>query len=175
MQQKESNMAQPRRMRTSSFHLTIGILINFSLLFNLERGLVCRKLYPLVQNAPLKCFNYFVQSAVNARLQGDENSNSKVVAEFLKLPAEKSWLSGKGSQSTHCDEMIEQRKNHRLVTSKMVKQLNHFTDQLSEVEFVKPESEHRDSSFVEFSILQYVKLQKLELYYNFLKRFFDCN
>ena len=40
---------------------------------------------------PLKCFNNFVQSAVNGRKEGDENPKSSVVAEIMKLLANSSY------------------------------------------------------------------------------------
>ena len=48
------------------------------------------KIYRFVQYTPVKCFNNFVQSAVNARAEGDENPNSNVVVETMKLPANSS-------------------------------------------------------------------------------------
>ena len=60
--EKENLMLQPRRMLISS-----------------------------VQYTPRKCFNNFVQSAVDARRQGDENQNSSVVAETMKLLANSSY------------------------------------------------------------------------------------
>ena len=47
--------------------------------------LVCKKIHRFVQYTPRKRFDYFVQSAVDARRQGDENPNSSVVAETMKL------------------------------------------------------------------------------------------
>ena len=38
----------------------------------------------------MKCLNPFVQSAVNARREGDENQNSTVVAETMKVLANSS-------------------------------------------------------------------------------------
>ena len=57
----------------------------------------------------------------------------------------------------------------------MFEQLNHITDQLYEVELVKPEIEHREPIIVGFLILQYAKLRMLELYYNFFKKFCDTD
>ena len=39
---------------------------------------------------PVKYFNKFVQTAVNARREGDENPNSSVVAETMMLLANSS-------------------------------------------------------------------------------------
>ena len=65
--------SQPRRMLISSFHLKNGTIITPLLIFYLHLGLECTKNDQFVQYTPKKCFNSFVQSAVNARRQGDEN------------------------------------------------------------------------------------------------------
>ena len=57
----------------------------------------------------------------------------------------------------------------------MFKRLNHITDQLNEVELVKPEVEHREPIIVGFFILQYAKLRMLELCRNFFKKFCDTD
>ena len=57
----------------------------------------------------------------------------------------------------------------------MFKRLNHTTDQLYEVELVKPEIKHRELIIVGFLILQYAIQRMLELYYNFFKKFRDAD
>ena len=49
--------------------------------------------------------------------------------------------------------------------------MDQINDQLSEVELAKAEIEHREPKNVGFFILQYAKLRKLDLYYNFIDRF----
>ena len=83
--EKEGLLIQPKRMLKSSNFLEKGTIIKPLLLFYLELRLVCKKNYYFVQYIPMKCFNNFVQSAVNARREGDENPNSSVVAETIKL------------------------------------------------------------------------------------------
>ena len=89
--EKENIMAQPRRMLISSFILTNGTIITPLLLFYLKLGLVCGKIHRFVQYTPRKCCNNFVQSAADARRQGDENPNSSVVAQTMKLLANSSY------------------------------------------------------------------------------------
>ena len=89
--EKEGLLSQPRKMLISSYFLENGTLIAPLLLFYLELGLVCKKIYRFVECIPVKCFNNFVQSAVNARREGDENPNSSVVAETMKLFANISY------------------------------------------------------------------------------------
>ena len=145
-------------------------------LFYLKLGIICKKIHRFVQYAPRKCFNNFVQSAEDARRQGDENPNPSVVAETMKLLANSSY----GYQIMDCSRHTEtkyltDRKTHIAINSKMFKRLNHITDQLYEVELVKPEIEHRETIIVGFFILQYAKLRMLELYYNFFKNFCDTD
>ena len=89
--EKEELLRQPRKMLISSFFLENGTLIIHLLLFYLDLGLVCRKTYRFVEYIPVKGFNKFVQSAVNARREVDENPNSSVVAEVMKLLANSSY------------------------------------------------------------------------------------
>ena len=89
--EKENIMAQPRRMLISSFVLTNGTIITPLFLFYLQVGLVCKKTHGFVQYTQRKCFGNFVQSAVDARRQGDENPKSSVVAETMKLLANSSY------------------------------------------------------------------------------------
>ena len=76
-------MSQPRKMLISSITLQKGTLITPLLLFYLQLGLVVTKIHQFVEYTPKEGFNSFVQSAVDARTQGDENPNSSVVAETM--------------------------------------------------------------------------------------------
>ena len=145
-------------------------------LFYLRLGLVCKIIHQFVQYAPRKCFNNFVQSAVDARHQGDENPNSCVVAITIKLGANSSHGYQIMDRSRHIEtKYLTDEKTHSAINSKMFKRFNHVTDQLYEVELVKPETEHRETIIVGFFILQYAKLRMLELYYNFFKNFCDTD
>ena len=172
--EKENNMAQPRRLLISSLRLTNGTIITPLLLFFLTLGLVCKKDHRFVQYTPRNCFNNFVQSAVDARRQRDENPNYSVVAETVKLLVNSSY----GYQIRDCSrhsmtKYLTDEKTHSAINRKLFKRLNHITDQLYEVELVKPEIEHREPIIVGFFILQYAKQRMLELYYNFFKTFCD--
>ena len=85
-------MSQPRKMLISSFTLQQnGTLITPLLLFCLQLRLVVTKIHRFVEYTPKKCFNSFVQSAVDARRKGEEIHNSSVVAETMKLLANSSY------------------------------------------------------------------------------------
>ena len=85
--EEERLMSQPRNMLISSFTFQNGTLFIPPLLIYLQLRLVCTKIHRFVEYTPKNSSNNFVQSAVDARRKGDENPNSSVVAETMKLPA----------------------------------------------------------------------------------------
>ena len=79
---------------------------------------------------------------MDARRQGDENPNSSVVAETMKLLANSSYVYQIMDRSRHTvTKYLNDVKTHSAIKGKMFKRLNHITDQLYEVEPVKPEIE----------------------------------
>ena len=172
--EKEWIMSQPRRMLISSFHLKNGTIITPLLLYYLNLGLECTKIHRFVQYTPKKCFSSFVQSAVNARSQGDENPNSSVVVETMKFLTNSSYGYQIMDRTRHTvKKYLNDEKTHSAINNKLFKRPNFVTDQLYEVEFVKSEIGHREPIIVGFLILHYAKLRMLELYYNFFKKFCD--
>ena len=80
---------------------------------------------------------------MDARRQ-DENPNSSVVAETMKLLANSSYGYQIMDRSRHTvTKYLTNEKTHSSIDSRMLKRLDHITDQLFEVELVKPEIEHR--------------------------------
>ena len=174
--EEERLLSQPQKKLISSFTLQNGKLITPLLLFYLQLGLVCSKIHRFVEYTPKKCFNSFVQSAVDARRQGDENSNSSVVAETMKLLANSSYGYQIMDRSRHTvTKYLADKKTHAAINSKLFKKLDPVNNSLYEVEFAKAQIEHKEPIIVGFFILQYAKLRMLELYYNFFTRFCDVN
>ena len=75
----------------SSYFLENGTPITPLLLFLLRLETNMLNKYLFVEYIPVKCFNKFVQSAVNARRKGDENPNSIVAVETMKFVANSSY------------------------------------------------------------------------------------
>ena len=84
-------LSKPQKLTNSSFKLQYGTIITHLLLFYTESGRNCAKTYSFLEYTPEKCFNNFVQSAVEARRQCDENPNSSEVTETMKLLANSSY------------------------------------------------------------------------------------
>ena len=174
--EEERIMSEPQKMLISSFKLQNGTLITPLLLFYLQLGLVCTKIHRFVEYTPKKCFNSFVQKAVDARKQGDKNPNSSVAAETMKLLANSSYGYQIKERSRYTlTKYLADERTHAAINSKLFKKLDHVNNSLYEVELAKAQIEHKESIIVGFFILQYAKLRMLELYYNFFTRFCDLN
>ena len=125
---------------------------------------------------PVKGFNKFVHSAVNARRERVENPNSSVVSETMKLLANGSYGYQIKDRSRHTvRKYSSDEKTHGAINTKLFKRLDHINDQLYEVELAKAEIELRETIIVGFFIFQYAKPRMLELYYKFFERFCDVN
>ena len=130
-------------MLISSFTIQHGTLITPLLLFFLQLGLVCTKVHRFVEYTPKKCFNSFVQSAVDARRQGDENPNSSVVAETRKLLANSSFGYQIMDRSRHtATKYLTDEKTHAAKSSKLFKKLDQVNNSLYDVELAKAQIEH---------------------------------
>ena len=173
--EEERLLSQPRKMLISSFTLQNGTLITLLLLFYLQLGLVCTKMHRFVEYTPKKCFNRFVQEAVDPRRKGDENPNSSLVAETMKLLANSSYGYQIMDKSRHTvTKYLTDEKTHAAINSKLFKKLDHVNNSLYEFELAKAQIEHKEPIIVGFFI-QYAKLRMLELYYNFFTRFCDVS
>ena len=174
--EEERFLSQPRKMLISSFTLQNGTLILSLLLFYLQFCLVCTKIHRSVEYTPRKCYNSFVQSAVDARRQGDENSNSSFVTETMKLLANSSYGYQIMDRSRHTvAKYLIDEKTHAAINSKLSKKPDNVNNSLYEVELAKAQIEHKEPIIVGFFILQYAKMRLLELYYNFFTRFCDVH
>ena len=169
-------MSQPWKMLISSFTLQNGTLITQLLLFYLHLGLVFTKKQRFVDYIPKKCFNSFVQAAVDARLKSDKNPNSSVVAETMKLLANSSYGYLMMDRCRHTvTKYLSVEKTHASINSKLFKRLDHANNSLYEVELAKAQIEPKEQIIVGFFILQYAKLRMLELHYNYFTKFCDVD
>ena len=111
---------------------------------------------------------------MEARRERDENPNSSVVAETMKLLGNSSYgyqiMDWSQLTVTKC---LTDEKTHAAITSKLFKKLDHVNNSLYEIELAIAQIEHKEPIIVGFFILQYAKLRMLELYYNFFTKF--CN
>ena len=174
--EEEKLLSQPRKMLIPGFILQNGTHITPLLLFYLQLGLVVTKIHRFVEYTPKKCFNSFAQAAEEAKRKCDENPNSSVVAETMKLLANSSYGYQIMDRSLHTvTKYLSDEKTQAAINSKLLKRLDHMNNSLYEVELAKVQIEHKEPIIVGFFILQYAKLRMLELYYNFFTRNCDVN
>ena len=113
---------------------------------------------------------------VGARSGGNENPDSSVVAETMKLLGNSSYGYQIMERSKHTEiKFLNDEKTHIAINGKKFKRLNNVSKELYEVELAKSKIEHRETIIIGFFIHQYAKLRMLELYYNFFDRFCDVN
>ena len=171
---KEGLLTQPRGIIISSYFSEIGTIITRLLLFYLDLGPVCKKNYRFVLYTPIKCFDKFLQPAVNARTEADGKSNASAVVETVMLLVNSSYGYQIIDRSHHTvPKYLTDEKTHGAINNKMFKRLCHINNQLYEVDLAKLEIEHREPNIDGFFILQHAKLRMLELYYNFLDKYRD--
>ena len=106
--------------------------------------------------------------------KGDENPNSSVVEDTLKLLAISSnVLPDHGPHSPQFNKVSQRQETQASINSKLFQKLDHLNNYLYEVELAKAQIEHKEPILVWFLILQYAKLPMVELYYNFFTKFCD--
>ena len=113
--EEERLLSQPSKMLKSSFTLQNGTLVNPLPTFYLQLRLACTKktvfLNILQRNASTAlCSQQWTQKG---RRQADENSNSSVVAETTKLPANSSYGCQILARSRHTVTKYLSDKKHK--------------------------------------------------------------
>ena len=100
-----------------------GILISS---FKLQNGTIITPLFNFyMELSPRKCFNNSVQSVVDARREGDENSLSGVVAETMKLLGNSSYGYQIMDRSRHTiTKYLNDETIHKAIKELLFKRLN---------------------------------------------------
>ena len=128
----ENNLLKkPQPMLISSFKLENGTIIIPLLNFYLSLSLKCNKNYRFVQNSPKKCFNFFVQSVVDARRAGDEIPDPSAVAETMKWLGNSSYGYQIMDRSRHTEtKYLNDEKTHKEINGKKFKRLNNVLEEI---------------------------------------------
>ena len=153
---------QPRKMLISSYFFENGTLITPLILFYFDLRLKIKK---VITSWNILQLNKIVQSAVNARREGDENANSSAVAETRRLLANSSYRYQIMYRSRHtATTYLSDERTHGAINTKSCKRLDIIKDQMYELEVAKAEIEHREPLIFGFFKLQYANLIMMELY-----------
>ena len=174
--EEERFLSQPRKRLITSFTLQNGTLVTHLLFFFLQLGLDSTKIQRFVEHTPKKNFTRFLQSAVEARTQGDENPNSTVVAVTMKFLANSSYGYQIVDRSRHTvTKYLTDKETHAANDSNLFERLYHVNNSFYEVEFGKAQIDYKKSTMVGFFILQNAKLRILQMYYDFFTKFCHMN
>ena len=114
----EKNALLLKPQRISSYKLSNGIVITPLLEIYLKLGLRCNKIHRFIEYTPQKCFSGFVQSVVDARREGDENPDSSVVAETMKLLGNSSYGYQIIHRSRHTETLyLNDDESHKAINN----------------------------------------------------------
>ena len=128
-----------------------GTLNTSLLLFYLQLSLVRTKLHGFVEYISKKCFNGFLQSAVDARSQNDEIPKSGVVAETIKVLVNSSYGYQTLERSRHnVKKYLSDKKTHAAINSKLFEKLDHLNIAIYKVQNAKAQFQHEEPIFVVF-------------------------
>ena len=152
--EKESLLSQSRKVLISGFLLHSGTPITPLLLFYLQWGLFCTKKQRFVEYTQMICFYTFVRSAVGARRQNEEEPNSGVFEETMKLLVKSSY----GYQILDCSHntvtsYLSDKKTHQIYNSKLFEELDHVHNALHEAELPREQILRKDPFLVRIIIL----------------------
>ena len=113
--EKHYLLQHPSKRLISSFHLENGSVITPLFNFYINLGLEYTKIHRYFRQ---KCFKGFVKSIVEARRLGDQNKNSTVIAETMKLLSNSSYGYQIMDRSKHTvTKYLEEKKTIRAIKS----------------------------------------------------------
>ena len=124
-------LSRPRKMLISSFKLERGPVITPLLLFYLEKGVILKDVFWFLQYTPRRCFETFVQNVVDARREGDQNRESTVVAETMKLIGNSSYGYQIMDRSRHTNtKYVKGSQVDKFINNRFFKTMNELPSQL---------------------------------------------
>ena len=168
------SLKKPTRMLISSCFLEDGLMISPLIQFLVGLGAVITKIHRFVQYTPRKCFESFVQTVVDARREGDKNTESGVGAETMKLLGNSAYGVQIMDRSKHSSTKYANDSTvDNLLNNRLFKEANTVAGGVYEVTMAKAQITHKEPIVLGFFILQYAKLRMLELVYNFFVKFCD--
>lgn len=78
-------LKNPMKTLLNSYYANKILIATPLLRWYLTHGLVCTKVYQVLQYKPSKCFQKFAKEVVKARLDGDQDPSKKIISDNCKL------------------------------------------------------------------------------------------
>ena len=143
---------------TDHSSVLIFLIESFSYKNTLARCVHSRKLFQQLRTVNSRC----------QTRQKDQNPNSSVVAQTMKLLAISSYRHQIMDRSQHTvKKYVNDGKTHAAFYNKLFRKVNNVIFSFYGVEIAKAVIEHKQPIIVGFFVLQNSKLGMLDFYYNF--------
>ena len=171
-------LKKPRKMTIGSMFGTKIMLITPLLQWYLKHGLVCSKIYQVLEYTPMACFESAGQRVSNARRQGDIDPDKSILAEMEKLFGNSYYgktvtNKEKHTNITYFDQKLNETKLDKTISSNAFLGLTQIDPDIVEV-VTTPNSIKLDLPIqVGYFVYGYAKLRMLEFYYDFMLKAFD--
>ena len=168
---------KPRKLLVGGMKARQIMLATPLLWWYLNHGMVVTKIYQVVEFQQQRCFRGFVQEVSDARRHGDENPDTAIIADTMKVIGNSGYGSMIMDKTKHKDIQYVQGENETClkVNDPLFQKLECLDqeDQYYEVEMGKRKIKLDLPIQLGYFILQYAKLSMLEFYYNFMDTYVD--
>ena len=167
-------MSQPRRTLISSFYGKDILLTTPLLKWYIEHGLKIKKIHQIVEYRPQNCFKNFANTVTRARIMGDQNQDSSILADTMKLIGNSAYGKTLENLSTHCHNKYVQDSS-KLVNNPMFRKQTPIDAEIMEVEMGRRSVNWNLPLQIGFFVYQYAKMKMLQFYYDCLLKYFDTS
>ena len=171
-------LQKPRTMTVGSLCGEKIMIITPLLKWYLDHGLVCDKIYQVIEYTPIACFEKAGHRVSDARRQGDVDPDKSILAEMEKLFGNSYYGKTVTNKEKHTKvafymESLHASKLDTAISRNSFLDLVHLDTDTTEV-ISAPHSITLDLPLqVGFFVYGYAKLRMLEFYYDFMVKAFD--
>ena len=152
------------------------ILVSTPLLkWYLEHGIICTKIYQVIEFQKSPCFKKFCNEVTEARRSGDADPDQAIVGDTMKLLGNSAYGSLLLDKEKHQDVKYVKGEQPAKMHVKMprFKAMTELGEGMFELQLSKESITMTMPSYVGFHILQLAKLRVLEFYYDCLDKWCD--
>ena len=171
-------LTKPQKMTIGSLFGEKMMIITPLLRWYLEHGLVCTRIYQIIEYNPRPCFEKAGQRVSDARRQGDSDPDKSIIAEMEKLFGNSYYGKTVTNKEKHTKvKYYREDRNGRLLDKAISYNsfvgLTQIGSDVVEV-VTTPKSIKLDLPIqVGFFVYGYAKLRMLEFYYDFMVKAFN--
>ena len=167
-------MTQPRRTLISSFYGKEILLATPLLKWYIEHGLKIEKIQQIVEYRPQKCFKNFGDTVTQARIMGDRNQDSSILADTMKLVGNSAYGKTLENLCAHSHNKYV-KDSTELVNNPLFRRQTPIDDEIMEVEIGRRHVNWNLPLQIGFFVYQYAKMKMLQFYYDCLLEYCDIS